>query len=164
MPVRPVSSNTNPMMDRGKRTELMSTKRTHTDIQPTTGDERVFVVGGGHVGHTIATRLAGDGLEVHVLDRSIPADIPVEVTADEVLSLDGEALAVAEADRASAVVVAGRDDAENLLLTQLARTRFDVERIVTVVNDPRRISAFEPLNVEIVDAAAVLGHAVTERW
>lgn len=146
------------------RLETMSVNRTHARAGPATGEERVYVIGGGHVGHDIATRLAGEGPPVHVLDCSLPDDLPAGATGDEVPSLDAATLAEADVDEAAAVVVAGRDDAENLLLAQLARSRFGVDRIVVLVNDPRRLPAFETIDVEIVDAAAVLGRAVTERW
>lgn len=152
------------MTDQGNRNEPMSTKRTRTDVQRASGDECIFVVGGGPVGYAIATRLSGGDRDVHLLDRSRHGDLPDGVTADEIPSLDSETLAAAETDRATAVVVAGRNDAENLLVTQLARSRFGVDRLVTVVNDPRRLSAFEPLNVDLVDAATVIGRTVTERW
>lgn len=152
------------MTDSGNRLEPMSTKRILTGVRSPAGDECVYVVGGGQVGYAIATRLAGDDRDVHVVDRSCPDDPPDGVTAVEVSALDGEALAAAEADRATAVVVAGRDDAENLLVAQLARTRFGVDRLVAVVNDPRRLPAFEPLDAELVDAAGTIGRTVTERW
>lgn len=142
----------------------MSTKQTHTAVQSPGSDECVYVVGGGQIGYAIATRLARGDRDVHVLDRSPLGDLPDGVTADEIPSLDSETLAAAETDRATAVVVAGRNDAENLLVTQLARSRFGVDRLVTVVNDPRRLPAFEPLDAEIVDAAAVIGSTVAERW
>lgn len=142
----------------------MSTNRPRPSADPPTPDERVYVLGGEQVGYRIAYQLAHDGFTVHTIDRSIPADLPDGMTGAETPSLDAAALAESEVDRATVVVVAGDDDAENLLLSQLARTRFDVERIVTLVNDPRRTDAFESLGVEVVDVSAVLGEAVSEQW
>lgn len=141
----------------------MSANRTRARADRTTSGERVYVVGGGHVGLEITTRLAGDGPPVHLLAHSPPEDLPAGATGEEVPSLDATALAEADVDEAAAVVVAGRDDAENLLVAQLARSRFGVDRIVVLVNDPRRLPAFEALDMEAVDATAVLGRAVAER-
>lgn len=122
----------------------------------------VYVLGDGRVGRHVAARLAGDRA-VHLLGRSLPEDLPDGATGEEVSSLDAETLAEADVDEAAAVVVAERNDAKNLLLTQLSRSRFDVDRVVVLVNDTRRTPAFEALDVEVVDAATVLGRTVAER-
>lgn len=58
------------------------------------------------------------------------------------------------------VIVATESDGRNLLLAQQLRTRFDVGRLVVVVNDPRNRSAFDLSRVHVVCVATVLGAAV----
>ncbi|MCD2199611.1 NAD-binding protein [Halobacterium sp. KA-4] len=136
----------------------------HTTDQARQRDDVVFVVGGAAVGRAVANRLAADGETVTHVGQSPSTDPPPGQTAHVVDTLDAHSLQGAGLADATAVLVLEPDDATNLLVAQLARTRFGVERVLVRTNDPDRESAFELGDVETVDAATVLARAVTDRW
>ncbi|WP_256947090.1 NAD-binding protein, partial [Halobacterium hubeiense] len=96
--------------------------------------------------------------------RSPTTDPPPGQTVRTVDALDAHSLRGAGLDEATTVLALEPDDATNLLVAQLARTTFGVERVLVRTNDPDRASAFELGGVETVDAAAALARAVADRW
>jgi len=62
-------------------------------------------------------------------------------------------LEAAGVDRAERIVAATGDDDTNLLIAQLARTKFGVETVLSRVNDPENVGTFESLDVTAVNAA-----------
>jgi Trk K+ transport system NAD-binding subunit len=118
-------------------------------------ERTVHVVGGGHVGRTLADRLCADGDRACLVDdtpeavsAAMAAGVPV-VDGDPMDSVVLETAGLAEAD---AVVAATTSDGSNLLIAQLARARFGVERVVVRVNDPDHLETFRPLEYETVCA------------
>ena len=94
---------------------------------------QTLVVGAGRVGTELADRFESRGEEVVLVDRD--ASAVERARADGHRAVHGDAtdartLETADADRASVVVAATADDDVNLLVAQLARTRFDVETVV----------------------------------
>jgi trk system potassium uptake protein TrkA len=75
----------------------------------------------------------------------------------DVLAL--EAAGVADA---STVVVATRSDRRNLLIAQLVRTRFDVPRVVVLVNVPERLEPLAEAGHEPVCVTSALADVLTE--
>lgn len=127
-------------------------------------DGSAFVVGGGRVGQRVANELTEAGETVTFVDRSPPTDPPPEQRVETVDTLDGAALDAVGFGDATAVLVLEPDDATNLLVAQLARSRFDVDNVLVRVNDPERVPAFDDVAVETVEATEALVAAVTERW
>lgn len=79
----------------------------------------------------------------HATDLSAPAALAATgITSDDL-----------------AVVAAGRDGL-TLLVVQQLRTRFGLERVLVVVEDPRNREAFDIPGVETVCAETVLSEAV----
>ena len=124
----------------------------------------VVVVGGGLVGREVATRLLADGETVTLVDSQPPPDPPSGLAVHEVDALDAETLQDAGLDDAAAVVVLGVDDARNLLVTQLARVRFGVDRVIVRVNDPQRESAFDRPAVETIDTPTAIAQIAFDLW
>lgn len=126
---------------------------------------RVVIVGGGQVGRRLAEKLAPDQSVHHAHEDSTTVARPrgyetshaPDITRREALAATG-----VTADDV-AVVLAGRDS-RTLLVTQLLRTAFDVERVYAVLTDPRNRDAFDISGVTVVcgteaAAAAVLATA-----
>jgi trk system potassium uptake protein TrkA len=135
--------------------------------------ETAFVVGGGRLGARVANRLATAGEPVTLVtrdpddtatSRDPPGTSPSAQSVELVDSIDGYSLESAGLGRASAVLALDENDATNLLVAQLARSRFDVDRVLVRVNDPGREPAFENVDVDTVDTAAVLADAVVDQW
>lgn len=147
--------------NRRAKTMIRDTVQRMTDVSPRKEGE-IFVVGGGHLGHDIARRLVARGQSVTVIDSTPMPEPPAELTVERVDVLDGRALSpVGLADDAT-VLAFSESDGTNLLLAQLARSRYDVDRILVRVNDPRRESAFENLDVEVVSVHTTLGRSIVD--
>jgi Trk K+ transport system NAD-binding subunit len=153
----------------------MATQRTpRTDAEPTVGRDRRdtedgrqdgplrLVVGGGAVGRALANGLGADG-RVHHLDTD-PAVVDADGTHTTSHAPDlaePAALARTGVGAGDTAVVATGHDGRNLLVTQL-RMRFELERVVVVLADPRNREAFDLPGVEVVCPGAAVASAVRD--
>jgi NhaP-type Na+/H+ or K+/H+ antiporter len=124
---------------------------------------RIIIIGGGKVGRQLAERLEDRGenvviieLEQSMVERARNAGFPVR-HGD---GTDTEVLAAAGAENAKFVVAATGNDDANLLVAQLARSRFDVEQVITRVNNPDNVDAFEELGVQPISASQATAWAL----
>ena len=109
----------------------------------------LLIVGCGRVGSSIAKTMLGEGHEVSVLDEDPEAVALLERGQDrdwEELggsftvgtALEIDALREAGIERADAFVASTDGDNTNLVIAQIAKRRFGVERVVVRVLDPAR--------------------------
>lgn len=115
-----------------------------------------IIVGGGRVGRALATRLENRGENIIVVDERKETIESLQVDGFEAVRGDGtdaETLEDAGIANAKTVVAATGDDNTNLLVSQLARTKFDVKRVLSRVNEPDNVEAFEALDVGAIDAS-----------
>jgi trk system potassium uptake protein TrkA len=109
----------------------------------------VLIVGSGRVGSAVAKAMLADGHEVSVLDENPEAiallnkgqevsweDLGGSFTVGTALEID--ALLAAGIERADAFVASTDGDNTNLVIAQIAKRRFDIERVVVRVLDPAR--------------------------
>jgi len=101
-----------------------------------------IVVGGGRTGSYLAKSLIEDGHEVTILEqREEIADKDVqEVTKAKIIQGDGadpEQLELAGIRKADLVAAVTGDDEDNLVISQLSKFTFKVERVVGRVNNPK---------------------------
>src|SRR4051794_13086206 len=109
----------------------------------------VLICGCGRVGSTVARAMLNEGHQVSVLDEDAEAlamlernqeetweDIGGQFTVGTALEID--ALLEAGIEQADAFVAATDGDNTNLVIAQIARRRFNVERVVVRVLDPYR--------------------------
>lgn len=119
-----------------------------------------YVLGGGSVGEAVTKRLRVDGSAAALIDDAHDsADVP-GIRADPA---DVQTLTEVGLTDASTVVVATRQDRQNLLIAQLVRTNFDVDEVVVLTNLPDRIDALEAAGHRPVCATTALSGAITER-
>ncbi|SDK92737.1 cation:proton antiporter domain-containing protein [Natronorubrum texcoconense] len=115
---------------------------------------RIIIVGGGRVGLSLAARLEQDGENVLLIDSDPDA---VEKARERGLravegdGTDADVLERAGASEAKTVIATTPDDDVNLLVCQLAKTGFDVEKVASRVNQPDNVGAFESLDVRAID-------------
>lgn len=126
---------------------------------------RALVVGGGHIGRTVASDIS-DTYDVTFLSRAMQVIERAErdgVVAHHVDKIESSTLDEVDARNASLAIVASEDDGTNLLVAQLLRTRFDVETVVIRVNDRDKLDSVDELDVETVCVPDLLVGEVAER-
>ena len=109
----------------------------------------VLIVGCGRVGSAIANSMMEEGHDVSVLDEDAEAIALLDRGQEhsweerggqftEGTALEIDALLAAGIERADAFVASTDGDNTNLVIAQIARRRFNVERVVVRVLDPYR--------------------------
>ncbi len=112
----------------------------------------VIVVGGGRIGFYLTKELLAEGHELGLLEKDAPS---AERIRDELGAVvvnrdgcEGTHLAEAGANRAAIVAAVTGDDADNLVVCQMAKHHFDVPRTIARVNNPRNEVLFRNLGVD----------------
>jgi len=112
----------------------------------------VIVVGGGRIGFYLTKELLTEGHEIVLMEKD-PGG--AERIRDELGAVvvnrdgcEGTHLAEAGANRASIVAAVTGDDADNLVVCQMAKHHFDVPRTIARVNNPRNEVLFRNLGVD----------------
>jgi len=124
---------------------------------------RVIIIGGGKVGRSLAERLEERGENVVVIEQDEAILETVRNAGFTAVNGDGtdtEVLREAGAENAKTVVAATGDDDANLLVAQLASSKFDVERVIARANNPDNVEAFEDLGVRTISSAMATAWAI----
>src|SRR5215203_4867383 len=121
----------------------------------------VLIVGCGRVGSAVAKAMLAQGHTVSVLDEDPEAiaqlnkgqaesweDLGGQFTEGTALEID--ALLQAGIERADAFVASTDGDNTNLVVAQIARRRFEVERVVVRVLDPARAKWYSDQGLQTV--------------
>ena len=109
----------------------------------------IIIVGGGKVGRGAARDLIEMGHEVCVVERDANTAWSINNELGEVALLgDGAEIHVQRAagmNRADVVVACTGRDQANLAVGQTAQTRFNVDKVISRINDPRNERIFRAL-------------------
>ena len=120
----------------------------------------VVIVGAGKVGWNLARELINKRHEVTVIEADQHRYAVVEQELEHsAMYGDGSELWVLERsgiERADLVVAVTGDDEDNILISQVAREKYGVERVVARCNNPRNLQHFELLGVRPVISATDL--------
>ncbi|HLM08257.1 MAG TPA: TrkA family potassium uptake protein [Thermoleophilaceae bacterium] len=120
----------------------------------------VLIVGAGKVGWNLARELINKSHEVTVVENDPARYAAVEQELEHSVQYgDGSELWVldrAGIERADLVVAVTGDDEDNILISQVAREKYGVERVVARCNNPRNLPHFELLGVKPVISATDL--------
>jgi trk/ktr system potassium uptake protein len=120
----------------------------------------VLIVGAGKVGWNLARELINKRHEVTVIESDQGRYAVVEQELEHSAQYgDGSELWVLERagiERADLVVAVTGDDEDNILISQVAREKYGVARVVARCNNPRNLQHFELLGVKPVISATDL--------
>jgi trk system potassium uptake protein TrkA len=112
----------------------------------------IIVIGAGKVGWNLARELLEKEHEVTVIESDRRRYLTVEQELEHNVSYgDASELWVLERagiQRADMVIAVTGDDEDNMLICQVAREKYLVERIIARVNNPRNRQHFELLGVK----------------
>ena len=121
----------------------------------------VLVVGAGRVGSSVATAALRAGHTVSVLDEDPMSHERLDVELgrgwEEAggqftigTAMEVEALVEAGIDRADVFIASTNGDNTNLVIAQVAKRRFGVEKVVARVLDPRRAAWYRDQGLETI--------------
>jgi len=112
----------------------------------------VLIVGAGKVGWNLARELLGKGHELTVVESDPVRYATVEDELEHAVQYgDGSELWVldrAGIERADMVIAVTGDDEDNILICQVAREKYGVERVIARCNNPRNLQHFELLGIK----------------
>ncbi|MDI6605927.1 MAG: NAD-binding protein [Candidatus Omnitrophota bacterium] len=125
----------------------------------------IVIVGAGKVGYFLAKRLCQGGHTVSIVDKDkvICEEVAREL---EALVINGDAcepriLEEAGIERADVLAAVTGDDEDNLIICQLAKERFNLQRTVGRVNNPDNEHTFSELGVDVpIDSTTIIAKIV----
>src|SRR6188472_2503041 len=112
----------------------------------------VIVVGAGKVGLNLGRELRAKGHEVTLVESDPSRFAAIEEEFEHNAQYgDGSELWVMEragVERCEMLIAVTGDDEDNILICQVAREKYGVERIISRCNNPRNLQHFELLGVK----------------
>ncbi len=127
----------------------------------------IVIVGAGKVGYFLAKRLCQSKHTVSIVDKDkgICEEIAKQL---EALVINGDGcdpriLGEAGVERADVLAAVTGDDEDNLVICQLAKERFKVERTVSRVNNPDNEHTFTELGIDVpIDSTKIIAKIIEE--
>jgi len=127
----------------------------------------ILIVGAGKIGYFLAKRLYQGKHTISIVDKE--RAICEEVAKDlDVLVVNGDAcdpkiLEEAGIERADVLAAVTGDDEDNLIICQLAKERFGLQRTVGRVNNPDNEHVFSELGIDVpVDSTKIIAKIIEE--
>lgn len=126
----------------------------------------IVIVGAGRVGSSLARAMLKEGHEVSCLDEDPESHARLEVGLDRPWEDEGgqftvgtaleiDALIAAGIDRADVFVAATDGDNTNIIISQVAKRRFNVPKVIARVLDPYRAEWYEQQGLHTISPTRV---------
>src|SRR4026208_1966065 len=111
----------------------------------------IIIIGAGKVGWNLARELLEKGNEVTLIESNRNRYLAIEQELEHSVQYgDASELWVLEragVSRADLVIAVTGDDEDNMLICQVAKEKYLVDRIVARVNNPRNLQHFKLLDI-----------------
>lgn len=121
---------------------------------------RSLIIGGGKIGYNLLKTLKDKNQKITLIERDKDTCVKIADELDAtVIHGDGTDLAILEeAGIAGAEIVAAvtGTDEENMVICQIAKKHFNVEKIIARVNNPKNIFIFKSLGIERIVCSTAL--------
>ncbi|MBS5151101.1 MAG: TrkA family potassium uptake protein [Butyricicoccus pullicaecorum] len=122
-------------------------------------DDYVIIVGCGRLGASLANTLSDNNGNVLIMDTD-SASFRRLSSHFGGLSMSGDGmdlndLKAAQIDKASAVIAVTNHDNTNIMVAQLARDLFHVNKVIARLYDPERESVYQELGIETICPAVL---------
>jgi len=127
----------------------------------------VIIIGAGNVGHYLAHRLFGDKHMIALVEKDHATCDRIGQELD-ILVVNGDGceipiLQAAGIERADVLAAVTGSDEDNLVICQLAKEVFHIDRTVARVNDSRNEHIFNELGVDVpIDSTGILARVIEE--
>lgn len=114
----------------------------------------VIIVGCGYFGASLALKLADEGHDVVVIDKDKSSFSKLGVAFNGItiigVGIDEDILKKAGIEKADAVIAATRDDNTNIMIAEIARTIYEVPKVIARVYLQSKIETYKDFNVDFV--------------
>ena len=127
----------------------------------------ILIIGAGKVGYFLAKRLCQGKHTVSIVDKdkalceAVAKELEASVVSGD--GCDPRILEEAGIGRADVVAAVTGDDEDNLIICQLAKEKFGVQRTVGRINNPDNEHTFAELGVDVpVDATKIIAKVIEE--
>ncbi len=112
----------------------------------------VIVAGGGKVGYYLTKTLLAEGHEVLLIEQDeTEVNRMAEELGEDIMLGDASEMRIlkeAGIERADVVVAVTGDDGDNLVISQLAKRKFGLPRVIARVNNPQNEELFKRLGID----------------
>jgi trk system potassium uptake protein TrkA len=127
----------------------------------------VIVAGGGKVGFYLARELVEQGNEVLVIERDARRGEEIESELGSIVMVgdacEATVLREAGAGRADLLAAVTGDDEDNLVMCQVAKSRFGAGRTIARINNPKNADIFQRLGIDDTVSATDVVLSVIEQ-
>lgn len=114
---------------------------------------KVIIAGGGKVGYYVAKTLIEDGIEVSIIEKDrdtcghIADGLDIPVICDDGTTVEAQ-LSAGTVNADVFIAVTGSDE-DNIVAGQIAKRKFQVERVIARANNPKNVEAMKLLGIDI---------------
>lgn len=130
---------------------------------------KTIIIGGGKIGYFLLKTLRDNDYEASVIEKeeSLCNNIAENIDAD-VICGDGTQLDVlydAGIEEAEVVAAVTGKDEENLVICQIAKVNFNINKTIARVNNPKNVETFKALGVDkIVCSTEVIANLIENEF
>ncbi|MCK4809627.1 MAG: NAD-binding protein [Candidatus Omnitrophica bacterium] len=128
----------------------------------------IVIAGAGRLGRLLAKKLKVDKHSICLIDQSLETCEKLAEQFKGILIINGDAstpevLKEAKLEKADVMVSATSVDEHNMIICHLAKELFRVRRTVAKVNDPKHLTFYKHMGVDIpVDSTSIIARIVEE--